>query len=281
MANNFLDKAGLSYFWGKVKSYVTSQLGTKQDKLPTGSAGQMLYQGESGAEWGIPPYLGSMPQLDYSQMKSLHALGITDLNDVVDPGTYVGMYGTVGYPEIANIPEGLAMPFFYMNVYVFDYPGDDFSKHVVEQHIYPITAPYVGFNRYGSSDSPEQALSFGPWIPNLYAAATKMKNVAGISADNVQDAIKEVNAKATPKAVSVTLSASGWASNAQTVTVSGVLADETKQLIQPMPAVASQQAYMTAGIYCSGQAANSLTFTCQTAPTENITVYVVMQEVSA
>lgn len=82
-----------------------------------------------------------------------------------------------------------------------------------------------------------------------------------------------------PKAHEVTLPASGWSNNAQTVTVSGVLADETKQLIQPMPAIASQEAYMAAGIYCSGQAANSLTFTCQTVPTADLTVYVVMQEV--
>ena len=100
------------------------------------------------------------------------------------------------------------------------------------------------------------------------------------SADN-QAANKAYVDSKVPEYVSVTLSASGWASNAQTVTVSGVLADETAQLIQPMPAIASQAAYMAAGIYCSGQAANSLTFTCQTAPTENITVYVVMQEVSA
>ena len=81
--------------------------------------------------------------------------------------------------------------------------------------------------------------------------------------------------------VAVTLSASGWSNNSQAVTVSGVLADETAQLIQPMPAVASQVAYMSAGIYCSGQAANSLTFTCQTVPTTDLTVYVVMQEVGA
>ena len=100
------------------------------------------------------------------------------------------------------------------------------------------------------------------------------------SADN-QAANKAYVDSKDPKYVSVTLSASGWSSNTQTVTVSGVSADETAQLIQPMPAIASQAAYMAAGIYCSGQAANSLTFTCQTAPTENITVYVVMQEVSA
>lgn len=84
-----------------------------------------------------------------------------------------------------------------------------------------------------------------------------------------------------PKSRTVTLSASGWASNSQTVTVSGILADETKQLIQPMPAMASQSAYYGAGVLCSGQAANSLTFTCQTVPTADLTVYVVMQEVGA
>lgn len=84
-----------------------------------------------------------------------------------------------------------------------------------------------------------------------------------------------------PKSRTVTLSASAWSNNAQTVTVTGVLADETKQLIQPCPAMASQSAYYSAGIMCTGQAADSLTFTCQTVPTENLTVYVAYQEVSA
>lgn len=79
----------------------------------------------------------------------------------------------------------------------------------------------------------------------------------------------------------VTLTAAGWSNNQQTVTVNGVSATEIAQLIQPMPAVASQQAYMAAGIYCSGQAANSLTFTCSTVPTQDITVYVTIQEVQS
>ena len=85
----------------------------------------------------------------------------------------------------------------------------------------------------------------------------------------------------TPVYRTVTLTTSAWASNTQTVTVSGVLADETAQLIQPMPAVASQAAYYAAGILCTNQAANSLTFTCQEAPSSDLTVYVVMQEVGA
>lgn len=84
-----------------------------------------------------------------------------------------------------------------------------------------------------------------------------------------------------PKYRTVTLPAASWSDNSQTVTVNGVKASETAQLIQPMPAVASQQAYMSAGIYCSGQAANQLTFKCSTVPTEDLTLYIVLTEVSA
>ena len=61
--------------------------------------------------------------------------------------------------------------------------------------------------------------------------------------------------------------------------MTGVLADEAKQLIMPMPASASQDAYAAAGIACTKQESNALTFQCQTVPTENITVYVAVQEV--
>ena len=78
----------------------------------------------------------------------------------------------------------------------------------------------------------------------------------------------------------VTLTTSGWSSNTQTVTVSGVVASETAQLITPTPAIASQSAYYEAGIMCTNQGTNSLTFTCQTVPTSNLTVYVVIQPLS-
>lgn len=84
-----------------------------------------------------------------------------------------------------------------------------------------------------------------------------------------------------PHAVLLTLTVAGWDSTAktQTVTVSGILADESAQLIIPMPAVASMTAYNDAGIQCTGQAANSLTFTATTVPTAAISVYVTYQAV--
>ena len=86
-----------------------------------------------------------------------------------------------------------------------------------------------------------------------------------------------------PVSAAVTLSASGWnsSSKTQTVTAAGVLADETKQLITPTPALASQAAYYNAGIRCTGQEADSLTFTAKTIPTADLTVYVTIQEVGA
>ena len=89
------------------------------------------------------------------------------------------------------------------------------------------------------------------------------------------------NAGNKPLAHGVTLSASAWSSNTQTVTGYGELADETKQLITPAPALASQAAYLAAGVLCTGQAADSLTFTCQTVPTGNLTVYVAITDVKS
>lgn len=95
-----------------------------------------------------------------------------------------------------------------------------------------------------------------------------------------------------PTSVTITLTSDGWTNtmapvepdgalgHQQTVTVSGVSATETAQLITPTPAILSQSAYYKAGIMCTGQAANSLTFTCQTVPTSNLTVYVVIQPLS-
>lgn len=125
---------------------------------------------------------------------------------------------------------------------------------------------------------------------------------SGLEAEDVQNAIDETVAKvkgitlaslggasssdvnaAKPALKSATLTAAGWDATAltQTVTVAGVLADEMKQIIQPAPASASQTAYYDAGIICTAQAANSLTFTCSEVPTVDLTVLISIQEVQA
>lgn len=74
-------------------------------------------------------------------------------------------------------------------------------------------------------------------------------------------------------ATTATLTSSGWSSNTQTVTVSGVTATNTV-IVSYAPS--SKDAWVNADIYCSAQGANSLTFTCTTEPTVNVTANVVI-----
>ncbi len=75
----------------------------------------------------------------------------------------------------------------------------------------------------------------------------------------------------------VTLPVASWNSSTkqQSVTVSGVLADTTKQCIYPAPVDTSyDSAWNSCGVLCVAQAANSLTFQCSEVPTSAIEVYV-------
>ena len=75
----------------------------------------------------------------------------------------------------------------------------------------------------------------------------------------------------------VTLTTAGWNSSTkqQSVTVSGILADTTKQCIYPAPVDTSyDSAWNSCGVLCVAQAANSLTFQCSEVPTSAIEVYV-------
>lgn len=69
------------------------------------------------------------------------------------------------------------------------------------------------------------------------------------------------------------LTVAGWSNNTQTVTVTGVTATNTV-FVSPAPASASD--YASAGIICTAQSTDSLTFTCVTVPANAITVNVVI-----
>lgn len=91
-------------------------------------------------------------------------------------------------------------------------------------------------------------------------------NAGVINATNAQVNKNTLNQR------SVTLSASGWSSNKQTVSVTGMTAS-SNVFVSPSPA--SFVAYGEAGIYCSAQASGSLTFTCTDKPSAALTVNIV------
>lgn len=69
------------------------------------------------------------------------------------------------------------------------------------------------------------------------------------------------------------LTAAGWSSETQTVSVSDVTASNTV-IISPAPA--SHAAYAEAGVRCTAQGAGTLTFVCESAPSSDLTVNVVI-----
>ena len=84
---------------------------------------------------------------------------------------------------------------------------------------------------------------------------------------------------AKPMLRTATLTTSGWSSNSQTVTVNGVVVDTSAQLITVSPAnKASATAWGGAGVFCSAQGANSLTFVCDSVPSANISVNISIEE---
>lgn len=87
----------------------------------------------------------------------------------------------------------------------------------------------------------------------------------------------------TPTLLTITLPAAGWSDHRQTVTVSGVQADEDSQSITTTPKTGvegNQEAYYDAGVRSVAQGANSITFSCQTDPTVDLVVYVLIQGVA-
>ena len=73
----------------------------------------------------------------------------------------------------------------------------------------------------------------------------------------------------------ITLDRFDWVDNEQTVNVDGILADESRQLITPVPRQEDINAYIDAGIMCIHQGEDQLTFRCETVPKKSIQVYIV------
>lgn len=111
------------------------------------------------------------------------------------------------------------------------------------------------------------------WLGDLKALAFKDTVAKSDLAKDVQSMLSASEAKMRK----VTLPVASWNSSTkqQSVTVSGILADTTKQCIYPAPVDTSyDSAWNSCGVLCVAQAANSLTFQCSEIPTSAIEVYV-------
>ena len=142
--------------------------------------------------------------------------------------------------------------------------------------------PTFGFHTNNYSDGSVNEFIFG---------IQKDQSIKSVIVSNIsspkhsKDAANKayVDSKA-PTSVAIDLPASGgWSGGTCTVDVNGVLADQSAQLITPVPSTFYQQDYYNAGVMCTGQAANSLTFTAKNPdnlPSTKFSIYVVIQPLS-
>lgn len=106
-----------------------------------------------------------------------------------------------------------------------------------------------------------------------YNYLMKQVNAAQNETNALNDAVDNISLENLGvKALTVSLTASGWtASLTQSVTATGVTA-VSNVIVSPAPS--SLDAYSSAGVRCTAQAANSLTFQCKKKPTEALSVEV-------
>lgn len=116
------------------------------------------------------------------------------------------------------------------------------------------------------------------WMPTTadIGAVPTTRTVNGKQLNaNISLTAADVNAASKATYVSVTLPNTGWNNNQRVLTVNGVLADATKQLIVPCPQNSTAlDVWTAAGVKAIAQAANSLTFKCDSTPTASIPLYV-------
>lgn len=106
------------------------------------------------------------------------------------------------------------------------------------------------------------------WVTSFNGSTWAVTYTAPVSSVNWN-----TGAVTTFSSLSVTLTSAWWSSETQTVTATGVTSSNVV-IISPDPA--SIEDYVTWSVYCSAQWTDSLTFTCTTAPSNDIDVNVVI-----
>lgn len=132
--------------------------------------------------------------------------------------------------------------------------------------------PFFGGVRIYANYPPVEAL---PCAVSYHAGTGGQFVIAntGVSDTYVQDTVSSVGAKY----VYVQLTASGWSEGKeQNISVPGLKEQAEKQLIIPTPYEGNIGEYYSAGIRISARGNNTLTFSCDTIPTADIWVVLVI-----
>lgn len=131
-----------------------------------------------------------------------------------------------------------------------------------------------------ASDVGARANNWTPIASEVGAVPTSRTVNGKPLSSNISLTADDVGAANPPTLRTATLTTSGWSSNSQTLTVQGVISDSDSQIVRISPAdKASATAWAEAGVWCTTQGTNSLTFTCDSVPSANINLNIELQEV--
>lgn len=97
--------------------------------------------------------------------------------------------------------------------------------------------------------------------------------ILSLGTEGITGVVRAMDYASVTKSAVITLPAASWADNAQTVNVAAVSADNTV-FVSPAPNAENYAAYTENAVRCSAQAAGSLTFVCESAPSVDVTVNV-------
>ena len=112
-------------------------------------------------------------------------------------------------------------------------------------------------------------------IDEVRTSADEAKKTADDSVVIAENALKVADEKVSAYGKVVNLPASGWTGNSQTVAVEGVTAE---QLIIVVADPSSFSPYAECQVRCSGQAKDSLSFSCKETPKEDLVANILILE---
>ena len=186
-------------------------------------------------------------------------------------GTLVNRGGSTMYGDLSPYTAGGA------SLGTNSAPWKDVRAQNVYGNVNNTTSAFAqASSRANISSGEKLSVLFGKiakWFADLGSLAFK----STVAKSDLDSDVQSMLSAGESKMRKVTLPVAGWNSSTkqQSVTVTGVLADTTKQCIYPAPVDTSyDSAWNSCGVLCVAQAANSLTFQCSEIPTSNIEVYV-------
>lgn len=241
MAIKYLDYNGLLYFWGKLKSYISSVVPTKVSDLTNDSG---FIASETDPVFSASPAAG---------ITSANINNWNNANGIAWNSTSKELrVSKSGVVTTVLSRTDLDIPTVPTNVSSFTNDAGYLTSH---QNIKTIN----NTSMTGTGDVSVQ--------PTLVSGM----NIKTINNQSLLGSGDIAISGGTPTAYTVVLTVAGWSNGSQTVTANGVTSGNS---VIVTPAPTSMNDYAEANVICTNQGTNSLTFTCENTPESAITVNV-------